>query len=54
MKVLFDVNEKIGIEAFKKYKNYKLNWVQIIDGEVYASSVYELPKDFDEFALSKS
>lgn len=49
---LFDKEKNLGLEEFEKFASYGLHFVDIVDGEVYTSSDYDLPEDFDAYALS--
>ena len=52
MITLFDKETGKGKEEFSKFKAFNIEYVDIVDGEVYACSEYDLLKDFDEYTLS--
>lgn len=49
---LFDKELGLGTEKFSQFESYGLQYVDVVNGEVYAGSDYDLPADFDNYVLS--
>jgi hypothetical protein len=52
MITLFDKKTGKGQKEFEKYAAFNIDYVDVIDGVIYSSSEYDLPSEFDEYALS--